>query len=171
MQWYVLRSKPNKEEALWWEVSARGHEVFYPHVRVKPTNPRSRKVRPYFPGYLFVNADLPLVGLSGFSWLPHAQGLVSFDGEPAEVPEGIVQAIRRRTDEINAAGGEQLVGLKRGDAVTIQGGLFAGYEAVFDSCTSGSERVRVFLKLLAVQRGKQMQLELPAGQIQQTKQC
>ena len=170
MHWYVLRSKPNKEEALWREVSARGQETFYPHIKVKPVNPRSRTVRPYFPEYLFVKADLPQIGLSSFSLLPYAQGLVSFGGEPAEVPEVIIQSIRRHFDEINEAGGEQLEGLKSGDEVTVQDGPFTGYEAVFDARISGNERVRVFLKLLAVRFGRQLQLELPAGQIQRTKQ-
>jgi transcription antitermination factor NusG len=164
MGWYALRSKPNREEALWLQANARGFEVYYPRLWVHPANPRSRKMRPYFPGYLFVRAKLADVGQSVFSWMPYSQGLVSFGGEPAEVPEGLVQAIRKRLDEINASGGEQLVGLKPGDLVVIQGGPFAGYEAVFDGRASGEDRVRVLLKLLKV---KQLKLELPARQIQQ----
>jgi transcriptional antiterminator RfaH len=52
LQWYALCSKPNKEGPLWWEVHAQGFEVFYPEIRVQPVNPRSRKVRPDFPGYM-----------------------------------------------------------------------------------------------------------------------
>src|SRR5512143_1167630 len=109
MRWYVLRSKPNREELLWKEVSARGFETFFPYLRIKPVNPRSRKTRPYFPGYMFVHTRLADVGQTVFTWLPYSQGLVSFDGLPAEVPEALVQAIRRRVDQIQAAGGEQLV--------------------------------------------------------------
>ena len=163
MRWYVLRSKPNREEALWLEVDARGFQSFYPHMRVQPANPRSRKSRAYFPGYIFVRAQLAAVGQSIFTWLPYSQGLVSFDGEPAEVPEGLVQAIRRRVEEIEAAGGEQWAGLEPGDLVMIQAGPFAGYKAVFDARVAGNERARVLLKLLQVQ---QMKLELPVGQIQ-----
>ncbi len=162
MKWYALRSKPNKEEALWRGLSARGHDVFYPRMRVQPVNPRARHFKPYFPGYLFVRADLPKIGLSTFSWLPHAQGLVSFGGEPAEVPDELILAIRRRVDEIDEAGGEQLAGLERGDAVVIHSGPFAGYTAIFDAQVDGNERVRVFLKLL---QARQTKLELPAGQI------
>jgi transcriptional antiterminator RfaH len=69
-------------------------------------------------------------------------------------------------EEINAAGGEQLAGLKQGDAVKIQGGPFDGYQAIFDACLPGKERVRVLLKLLQV---RQMSVELPATQIERKK--
>ena len=152
---------------LWQEVCARGLGCFYPQLRVRPVNPRSRTVRPYFPGYLFVQADIERVGVSAFQWMPFSLGLVSFGDEPASVPEGLVHAIRQRVDEINAWGGEQLAGLKRGELVVIQDGPFEGYEAIFDAHLPGSERVRVFLKLLKV---RQMKLELPAIQIQRLRQ-
>ncbi len=163
LQWYVLRSKPNKELALWRELSARGWESFYPQLHVRPVNPRSRKIRPYFPGYLFLQADIEQVGTSALQWLPFSSGLVSFDGLPAMVPENLIQAIRRHVDQINAAGGEQFLDLKQGETVMIQGGPFDGYEAIFDTRLAGTERVRVLLKLL---RARQMNVELPAAQIQ-----
>jgi transcriptional antiterminator RfaH len=166
MRWYVLRSKPNREEALWLEASARGFQTYYPYLRVQPVNPRSRKVRPYFPGYVFVQADLPTVGLSVFSWMPYSQGLVSFDSEPAEVPELLVEAIRKRVEQVNASGGEHLVDLTHGEAVVIDGGPFDGYQAIFDARVAGRERVRVLLKLL---QKEQLRLELPAQQIRPVK--
>lgn len=162
MCWYVLRSKPNREEALWLETSARGFETFYPHIRVYPANPRSRKLRPYFPGYLFVQTDLEDVGRSVFEWMPYSQGLVTFGDQPAEVPESLLQATRKRVDQINANGGEQMVGWVRGESLVIEGGPFDGYQAVFDARISGCERVRVFLALL---KTRQMSLVLPAGQL------
>ena len=167
LQWYALRSKPNKEAALWREALAHGVDVFYPQLRVQPKNPRARKIRPYFPGYLFVQLDLHQIGHSTFAWMPHSGGLVSFGAEPATLPDGLIAAIRRRVDEINRSGGEQLIGLNPGDVILIQDGPFAGQEAIFDARISGDERVRVLLKLL---RGRQMPLELPSGQIERKKQ-
>lgn len=163
MFWYALRSKPDKEMALWHETRARGVECFYPYLRVKPVNPRCRSIQPYFPGYLFVYVDLEQIGFSTLQWMPFSLGLVSFGGQPATIPESLVHAIRQRVEQVNAVGGEQLAGLKRGEAVVISGGPFSGYEAVFDQSLRGTERVRVLLKLLAQ---KQLPLELPAGYIQ-----
>lgn len=162
--WYALRSKPRKEEAVYRQVHAQGFRSYYPRIRVKPVNPRSRHWKPYFPGYLFVCVDLERVGTSLFQWMPHTLGLVSFGGEPATVPEHLVEAIRKRVEEINAAGGENLEGLQAGDVVRIVGGPFDGYEAIFDARLPGSERVRVLLEFLGNRR--RVPIELGAGQIQ-----
>lgn len=160
--WYVLRSKARKEEALFAQATQRGLTVFYPRLRVNPVNPRARKVRPYFPGYMFVHVDLEEVGLSTLQWMPHSLGLVSFGGEPATVPEHMIHAIRKRTEEIAQAGGELFVDIAPGDAVRIQDGPFAGYDAIFDARISGTERVRVLLEFL---NDRQVTVELQAGQI------
>lgn len=163
LRWYVLHSKPNKEEFLCTQLWARGVEAFCPQIHVQPTNPRARKIKPYFPGYVFVRADLQNTSLFALEWTPGAAGLVSFGGQAADVPDGLVQAIRRRVDEINAAGGELLGNLRPGQTVVIQGGPFAGYEAIFDARLSGAERVRVLLRLL---QSRQVPLELSAGLVQ-----
>ena len=164
--WYALRSKPRKEEVLWKQLLARDIEVFFPRIRVHPVNPRSRKLRPYFPGYMFVHVDLDEVGLSKFNWMPFAIGLVSFDGEPAVVPENLVHEVRTRVEEIAAAGGEFYDGLQPGEPVRISSGPFAGYEAIFDMRLPGSERVRVLIQMLT---DRNMPVELKAGQVERKK--
>ena len=161
--WYAMRSKPHKEDFLARQFEVQGVKVYHPRIRVRVANPRARKVRPYFSGYIFVQADLDLISRSTLQWLPGAVGLVSFGGEPASVPESLINAIRRRVDELNVSDVEQLQGLSQGQLVTIQAGPFAGHEAIFDARLSGDERVRVLLKLINKQ---QLPLELPAGQIQ-----
>lgn len=161
--WYALRSKPRKEDVLWQQLLAREFEVYYPRLRVHPVNPRSKKLRPYFPGYMFVQVDIDEIGLSTFKWMPHAIGLVSFDNEPATVPDNLIHAIRKRVDEIAAAGGEFYDGLKHGDPVRISSGPFAGYEAIFDARLPGSERVRVLIQMLS---DRNLPVELEAGQVE-----
>ena len=170
MHWYTMRSKPNKEIALFHELSARQMEVFYPQLRVHPANPRSRTVRPYFPGYLFVNVDLEQIGFSELHWCPFSLGLLTFDGEPPPVPEVLIHGIKKCVDEVNAAGGEFARtrslsddGLRQGQEILILDGPFAGHEAIFDARLQGSERVRVLLKLL---NRRQLPLVLPTGQVQ-----
>jgi transcription antitermination factor NusG len=165
--WYALRSKARKEEVVWRQVRTQGYEVFYPRLKVQPVNPRARKMKPYFPGYMFVYVDIDQVGLSAFQWMPHAMGIVCFGDEPAIVPENLIYALQKRVDEISAAGGELFDGLHPGDKVFISEGPFAGYEAIFDARIAGSERVRVLLLLLNNQR--QVPLEIQAGQIKRKK--
>ena len=123
-------------------------------------------MRPYFPGYLFVRTRLEDVGQSVFAWLPFVNGLVSFGAEPAVVPEELVGMLKRRVDEINAAGGLQMVGLVKGDTVLIHGGPFDKYEAIFDAHVGGSERVHVLLRLL---EQRQVRVDLPLEQIEKKK--
>ena len=160
--WFALKSHPYKEDLLKHQAETHGFEVFYPRIRVQPVNPRSRRIHPYFPGYLFVHIDLEESGTSIFQWMPYASGLVSFGGEPSAVPDALIVAIRKRVGEIAEAGGELFDHLKAGDPVLIQGGPFEGYEAVFDTRISSSERVRVLLKIL---NNQSVRVELPAGQI------
>ena len=166
MHWYALRCKARKEDVVCKQLREREVEVFYPRLRVNPVNPRARKVRPYFPGYMFVRLDLSVLGMSAFQWMPHTLGLVSFGGEPALVPDNLIYAIRQRVEEIAAAGGEVFDGLKHGDAVWIDYGPFEGYEAIFDTKLPGSERVRVMLTWLD---SRQIPVELDAGVIRQKK--
>lgn len=166
LAWYAIHSKPNREDLLWKQLLNRKVEVFYPRIRVKPVNPRSRTIKPYFPGYLFARVDLNQVPLSSFAWLPGANRVVSFDGEPAAVPDFLIGAIEKQVERINTVGLDPFGGLQAGDEVIIQSGPFEGYEAIFDERLDGKERVRVLLKLL---QNKQVRLDVPVGQIERKK--
>jgi transcription elongation factor/antiterminator RfaH len=166
VSWYVMRSKPNKEEFLAGQLTAYGIKVFCPRIRVKTVNPRARKVRPYFPSYLFIQVDLETVSTSTLRWMPGAINLVSFDGKPAPVPEALISAIERQVEQINASQVNHAKGLKPGDIVRIQTGPFAGYEAIFDEHISGRERVRVLLNFL---QKRQIPVELGEQQIERVK--
>ncbi len=164
--WYAMRSKPRKEEFLAEQLELRKVEIYYPRIRVQVVNPRARKIKPYFPGYVFVHVDIEKIGTSPLQYIPGAAGLVTFGGEAAYVPENLLYAIRQRLDEINSSGGELFAVLKTGETVVIHSGPFAGYEAIFDARLPGKERVRVLLKVL---RNRQVTVDLPAGEIRPKK--
>ena len=166
VSWYVIRSKPNKEEFLAGQLTAYGVKVYYPRIQSKTVNPRARKVKAYFPSYLFVQVDLEQVSASTLHWMPGAVNLVSFDGEPASVPDALITAIERQVEYINALQQNALLGLKPGEKVTIQEGPFAGYEAIFDGQLPGRERVRVLLNYL---QNRHIPVELGEEQIGRSK--
>ena len=157
LSWYVLHSKPNKEDFLFSQLQHRDIEVYYPRLRVEPVNPRSRKVRPFFPGYIFVRVDLEKTPLSTLAYVPGINRIVSFDHKPAIVPEEIVQTIKSNVERINENPDLQYNQLQHGDPVTIQGGPFQGYEAIFDTRLKGSERIRLLVELL---RGHQIRVQV-----------
>lgn len=165
-EWFVLRSKPHKEQALYQQVLRRDAECYYPRIKVNPVNPRSRKIRPYFPGYLFVNLDLEKVSISDFQWLPFSHGLLSFDDKPATVPDNLIQAIKKRIGDINNQGGERFAGLETGDQITVVDGPFQGYDGIFDLRLEGSERVRIFLNMI---NKAQLPIQMNVGNIRRKK--
>ena len=164
--WYAIRSKPNKEDFLAGQLESYGVETFFPQIRVVVVNPRARKMRPYFPSYLFVHVDLDVVKASVLRWMPGASGLVSFDGEPAPVPDLLISEVQRQLNHLNATTRDEMDGLKPGDPVIVQDGPFVGYEAIFDSRLSGQDRVRVLLNFL---QRRQVPLELNSRQIRRVK--
>lgn len=160
--WYVIRSKAHKESYLAKELEARNVTCFFPHVKVRPVNPRSKRIRPYFPNYLFVKANLEENGKSFLEWVPYSQGLVKFGGEPAIVPEPLVLGIQKSLNEINANGGLKAKKFSAGDGVRVIEGYFRGYEGIFDSYLDGNDRVKILLDLLT---GRQLPLSLDERQI------
>jgi transcriptional antiterminator RfaH len=149
LHWYALRSKPHKERTVYELLQAKKEEVFFPTIRVKPVNPRAARVRPYFPGYLFVHADLAKGGLNLYNWLPGTHGLVTFGDVPAMVPDNLIAELRQRLRQIEADGGLVNGRYHKGERVRIISGPFAGYDAIFDAHLPGRERVRVLLAFLS----------------------
>jgi transcriptional antiterminator RfaH len=147
--WYVLKVKRFKERPVCERLQERDIELYYPTLKVKPKNPRAAKERPYFPGYMFVRADLEELGGNAFSWVPGTRGLIRFGGEPAVVPEHLIAELKRRLAQIETEGDLILDGLKKGDRVRIVSGPFEGYEAIFDARVPGKERVQVLLAFLS----------------------
>ncbi len=161
VRWYVIRAKARRERYVEDQLSQQGLEVFYPCVTVKPVNPRAARERAYFPGYLFIHAQLAQLDLNRLRWLPATNGLLEFGGDPAIVPDIIIQQLRRRVAAIQSAGGLTLADLKHGEPVEITSGVLAGYKAIFDLRLKGSQRVRVLLELLQ----RQVSVEVHADQV------
>jgi transcriptional antiterminator RfaH len=159
--WYALRKQAAKEEILWHQLLLKNSRYFSLDCGSSQSI-RGHENCAYFPGYMFINVDIEEIGISTFQWMPHAIGLVSFDSEPAFVPEHLIYAVRKRVDEIAAVGGELFDGLKPGDEVKISSGPFAGYEALFDARLPGSERVRELIKCSVIS-GNPCRVEIWSG--------
>jgi transcription antitermination factor NusG len=161
--WYVLRSKPHKEAALYREVTARGYEAYYPTLRVTPKNPRANRRQSFFPGYMFVNYDLEDVGISTFRWMPYSVGLVCFGGEAAVVQPALIQSIRQHVEALNNGSLNSVSKFKQGDRLQITNGPFTGFGAIFDKTLTNHGRVRVLLEFLS---GQYASLELDQSSLE-----
>lgn len=146
--WYAIHSQPHKEDQLAKQLHAYNIEVFYPNISVIPVNPRSKNTRPFFPGYMFIRSDLKSTGITTFQRMPYATGLVEFGGEPAEVPDTLIAALQKHM--INYQDTEKPAGVEfqSNEVVSIDNGILQGYEAIFNKHISGSDRVKVLIKIL-----------------------
>jgi transcriptional antiterminator RfaH len=115
---------------------------------------------------MFVHVDLETISLSVLLYVPGANRVVSFDHEPAIVPDEVVQTIRQNVERINENPDQQQEQFTHGDPVTIHGGPFEGYQAIFDTRLEGSERVRILIKLL---RGQQVRVQVPSKMVKPKK--
>lgn len=145
--WYVLSIKAHKEQPVHRYLQNHQIETYFPTMRMKSANPRSRSTRSFFPGYMFVNIDLDQHGENRLRWIPGTRGLVRFGDQPAMVPEHVFRELRKQVRMINSDASKPRR-LQRGDRIRVINGPFKGYEAIFDAHLSGKDRVQVLLAFL-----------------------
>ena len=114
-----------------------GFETYFPCSLGQNGKTGKLELKPYFPGYLFVRADMDEVSLSTFQWMPHTVGLVCFETKPAYVPDHLLGAVRRHVNEAHIS---KVPGNSKG--------IEARYDAILDMSLSEDERVRGLLRIL-----------------------
>lgn len=148
-EWYAIQAKPRKEFAACAALaSIEGVEAYLPTLRVEPVNPRARKIHAFFPGYLFVCADLVQIGLSAIRWTPGVARVLDCGGVPVSIPQPVIEEIRRRVEEVQQEGAFGLRQFRRGDWVRITKGPFQGLEGMFDTRIGGRTRARILVEFL-----------------------
>ena len=156
--WFLLHTKPHKEDFLWSAMLARKINCFYPKLHVQPVNPRAKKYKPYFPGYLFVNIEPSSQLGNELRWFPGVSNWVCFGADPACVPDFVVNEISRHVEALNSARKITRNDIEKGARIRVVEGVFAGYAGIFESSLSGSERVTVLLQLV---QSQQKRVEMP----------
>ena len=147
--WYVLRCKPHKEHVLWKQLESKGYEIFYPRFFSRNGETGRLRIKPYFPGYLFLKVDLAETGMSTFQWMPYTEGLVCFGTKPAYVPDALVQAIRRHVDDLISTKGKEYLDQGQPSGVQEkQSATHGGYRTIFNPELPSDERARELLHLL-----------------------
>lgn len=147
-----MQTHPNRECLAKSALAALdGVETYLPILHVQPVNPRARTERPFFPGYLFVQADLGALGQSCIQHRPGVVRLVGLGDEPTPIPAAVVDEIRERVqlaqaqDPLGLCGGATL---QPGDKVRVLSGPLAGYEGMFDTRLGGPARARILVEFM-----------------------
>ncbi len=160
--WYALRCKSNMEFVVNNQLEAKLIPNYLPVYAVRPVNPRSHAIKPYFPGYLFVKAEPEKLYAEKVFLMRGVIGLVHFDGVPASIPPKLIEAVRRQTQQLNLEQKQARSGFKAGDPVLVEDDGVGQLEGIFEKCVNGRERVSVLLKMM---QGGMMRMELPAEKV------
>lgn len=153
--WYTIHTKPHKERQVETVLTTRGLQVYFPVVPAPRHNHRCAQSA-FFPCYLFVHADLGIVGLWPIYYAPGVRRVVMFGDQPAKVDDSVIASLRARltrTDSVYANGEV----LKPGDRVVITSGPLSNIEALFDRGLSPAGRVRILINWL--EHGTPVELE------------
>jgi transcriptional antiterminator RfaH len=157
-QWYVAHCKLQKEKQAAAALEAHlGLSVYLPEVRRQVHGQVQRA--PFFPGYLFVRANLQMVAPSDIHTMPGVLRLVTFGEVPQPVPSVVIEAIRRQVKHLKTQGGLVMHGFRPGDRVRLTEGPLHGLEAIFLGPMKPSERVRVLIEFLGALRNMDVGVE------------
>ncbi|MEN9502886.1 MAG: transcription/translation regulatory transformer protein RfaH [Pseudomonadota bacterium] len=160
--WFLLTSKPQKDDLAELHLRNQGYEVYRPLAqRLRQRRGKMiATIESLFPRYLFIHLD------SGVhdNWAPirstkGVQGFVRFGIDPAPVPLNLITSLQAQESMLGA----RAIDLDRyhhGDKVQITQGPFHGLEAIFQKY-DGEERVIVLLNILH----KQTKLALSPTQL------
>jgi transcriptional antiterminator RfaH len=149
--WFVIRSKPRKEECAVQNLGRRGIEVFFPRILDWTTVP-------LFPGYLFVHIDLPSA-YHAVTWTPGVKGFVTFGEIPSAVQPGIVNFLRQEAGDDGVI--RSTTRYHAGQSVRIKRGPFAGLIGIIEKPCPERGRIRVLMEFLR----RETAVELPVSAI------
>ena len=148
--WYVIQTKPKKEEEAKSYLSTKGVEIFNPLIEsfLSRNGKMNRELKPFFPGYIFGKFDLeqnyPLV-----RWAKGVKKVLGYGAYPTPIAEVVMEIIRERADA------QGIVRLKchfqANDLIRIKTGPLKDLLGIFERWISDSERVRILLNLLGYQ--------------------
>ena len=147
--WYAVCCKPRQETVAEENLMRQGYRVYLP--RIQSTRRRLKQwigvVEPLFPRYLFIRIDPALRSTAPVRSTRGVVGLVRFGGQPAAVPEKVIDAIVQRETPDSGLHQDNRPLFCVGETVKLTEGPLTGMEGVFGE-ENGEKRVTVLLELL-----------------------
>jgi len=147
-QWYVVKTKPHREDDVTKLFSLAQFEAFNPKIRsvfYRGTLSHFRMV-PLFPSYIFLNIDFANANL--IHLVKYTRGvskILCSDGKPHALDETIVTTIKSRIKDNGLV--EFSPSLQPGDEIVVKKGMLKDLIGILEKPCSADERVIVLLKL------------------------
>jgi len=147
--WYAVCCKPRQEAVAEENLVRQEFHVYLPRIRIR----RRRRgkwidtVEALFPRYLFIRIDPLRRNTASVRSTRGVVGLVRFGGQPAVVPDEVMDALLQCEDSASGLHQDSRPSFCAGDRIRLVEGPFAGIEAIFAE-QDGEKRVIVLLELL-----------------------
>jgi transcription antitermination factor NusG len=153
VNWYALYTCPRHEKCVAYQIEQRSISCFLPLYRsVRRWKDRRKELElALFPGYVFVRLA-PKDRLRVLQ-LPSAVRLVSFNGEPAVLPEAEIEGLRRR---LSSGCVEPHPYLNVGRRVRVCAGPMQGLEGII---VRRKDRCRVVFSLDLIMRSVAVEVD------------
>jgi transcriptional antiterminator RfaH len=156
LAWFVIQTKPKKEEEARSYLTTKGLEIFNPLLEsFSGKNGKIYKtLNPLFPGYIFgkfvLDSDYSLV-----RWGRGVKKVLGLGGSyPTPVSEEVIEIIKRRTDSNGIV--RKSYHFEANDRVRIKSGPLRDLLGIFERWVSDSDRVRILLNLIGYQPAVEM---------------
>lgn len=146
--WYLIYTKPHKEQVARENLERQGYEIYLPMARIRRRRlgKGANRIEPLFPRYLFIKLDTKTDNWSPIRSTLGVSNLVKFGMYPSSVPHALIELLCDRCDEEgiqDITPGE----FKSGESIRVMEGPMIGLEGVFLAKTS-SDRVMVLLDIV-----------------------
>lgn len=145
--WYLAQFKPNSHKIAKRNLEQQGFRTFLP-VQEETYRWRGRfltEKRPLFPGYIFLSFDIQEGAWRAVRSTQGITRLVSLGTGPTAVPTQIVSQLMLRCDRDGNLLPPKI--LKKGDAITLTKGPFAGFTATIEGMAP-ERRICLLLELM-----------------------
>ncbi len=146
-RWFLVQLKPNCYSIAERNLRRQGFETFLPlqDVTARKDNKFLSKLRPLFPGYLFVSLDVTQSHWRAVNSTYGINRLVSFGNVPSRVPNILVQQLMARCDRAGKfIPADQL---QPGVEVLLTKGPFTNFVATIERVTP-DQRVWILLDII-----------------------
>ena len=156
--WYVAKSKPQKEDWLARSLGEFGVDVYFPRL---VNRKRGRDVlESLFPTYVFCRFDLERSDWPSIRWATGLSYFLGTDGGPSVVPDELVDNIKDRVSQWNE-GTHPNRSFKPNDGVMVSNGPFAGFDGIFMKYVGSRRRCQILLQIV----GRMTSVEIKEGDL------
>ena len=148
-RWYAVCCKPRQETVAEENLLRQGFHVYLPRISIRQRR-RGQwldAVEVLFPRYIFIRIDTLQRSTAPVRSTRGVVGLVRFGGQPAVVPDAVMDALLRREDSASGLHQDKRPLFAAGEAIKLVDGPLVGMEGVFTE-QDGDKRVIVLLELL-----------------------